>query len=66
MDEPFSAEAGSLDGADGPVERDGDSVFEFFVGFFDYVGGEEVEAAVDVFFAVFVEEAPCAALEVLC
>ena len=62
MYEPLPLEAGRGDGADGPVEGDGDAVARFFEGGLDDVGREEVYAAEVVFFAVFVEDAPSAAL----
>jgi len=60
--EAFAAEARRLDGADGPVKRNTDAFCGFFEGSLDDGGGEEVEAAQVIFLAIFVKNAPRAAL----
>ena len=61
MDQAFAAEAWGLDGADGPVEGDVDAFVSLLVRFFQHVLRDEVERAVDVLLAVFIEDAPGAA-----
>ncbi len=65
VNEAFAVETGGLDGADGPIEGDGEAVFELRVGGFEDFGGDVVQGAVDVLFAVLVEDAPGAACGLL-
>lgn len=61
VDEALATETRRLDRSDGPVQRDGDAVFELLVGFLQDFRRDDVEGAEDILFAVLIEDAPSAA-----
>jgi len=58
VDKTLTTHALHFEGVHGPVERDGDTFFQFCICGCDDIGGDEVQRAVDVFLVVFVEDAP--------
>jgi len=59
--ETFAAEAGGIDSAERPIERDGCTVGCFLQRILYDLGSKEIEAAEVVFLAILVEETPGAA-----